>query len=141
MPHTAALGDLVAQLHTNETLQSAFQSNPASALEPFDVTGHEHDAVVTRDLDDLVAIGVASTIEELPEVLRGTRADEPHWNVPEHLRDRLEWIRRRIPDLMDRNPHPAIPRIPPQPGPGPGPHVPFPGPKPPGPGPDPTPDG
>lgn len=140
MAHTAALGQLIEQLDTDENLKDAFRSNPANALEPFDVTGHEHDAVVTRDLDDLVAIGAAASIEALPEVLRGTRADGPHFNVPEALRDRLEWIRRRIPDLMDRNPHPSIPRIPPQPGPGPGPHVPFPGPKP-GPGPDPTPDG
>lgn len=130
MAHTAALGQLIQQLDSDTSLQDAFRTNPSNALEPFDVTSHEHDAVVTRDLDDLVALGVASSIEELPEVLRGTREEGPHYNVPEHLRDRLDWIRRRIPHLM----HPR-PRVPDE-GPPPPPEPPDPGP-----GPDPTPGG
>ena len=137
MSHTAALGQLIQQLDTDTTVQDAFRSDPAGAVAGFEMTDHERDAVLTRDLDDLVAIGAAPSIDALPEVLRGTRADGPHLNLPDHLLDRLDRIRNRLPDLLGRNPRPDIPRVPPQPEPGPSPG-PNPGPRP---GPDPTPDG
>lgn len=134
MAHTAALADLIQQLHTDTTLQDKFKQDPAGTIEPFDISSHEHDAVATRDLDDLVAVGVAHSIEELPEVLRGTREEEPHSELPDHLRERIDRIRLDLHHLFDRHPHPGIP-LQPEPGPVPGP-TPLPRP-----GPDPAPGG
>jgi hypothetical protein len=136
MPATDDLVDLLNQLRTNATLQAAFRSSPSAALESFDLTAHERDAVMTRDLDDFVALGVVASISELPEVLRGERAAGGSW-----LLRQVETLRRGVRDLLDRRrPLPTrfdVPRPRPQPGPpqpGPPRPEPRPGPDPPGPG-------
>jgi hypothetical protein len=117
MAHTDALGDFIEKLHTDTDLQEKFKSDPAEALEDFEVTHHEHDAVITRDLDDLVAVGVAHEIAALPEVLRGDARD-PEPRLPDHLLDRLERIEANILHLFEHTtPQPKFP-VPPRPGPG-----------------------
>jgi hypothetical protein len=132
MPATDALVQLLAQLRTNSGLQAAFLANPSAAVQDFDLTAHERDAVVTRDLDDFVALGVVSSISELPAVLRGEPGGS--W-MPDWLRRLLDrFIRRNRGPHVDPRPRPGpIPR--PLPGPPQRPH-----PRP-GPGPDPPPDG
>ncbi len=116
MAHTEALGEFIQKLHTDTDLQQKFQSDPSEALEGFEVTHHEHDAVITRDLDDLVAVGVAGAIADLPPVLRGDHEEEPEL-LPDHLRIRLERIEANILHLMEHTiPQPRIPDVP---GPGP----------------------
>jgi hypothetical protein len=131
MPATDDLVDLLNQLWTNATLQAAFRSSPSAALESFDLTAHERDAVITRDLDDFVALGVVASISELPEVLRGERVAGGSW-----LLHQVDTLRRGVRELLDRRrPLPTrfdVPRPGPQPGP-PRPE-PRPGPDPPGPG-------
>ncbi|HEX8645857.1 MAG TPA: hypothetical protein VF715_03085 [Thermoleophilaceae bacterium] len=115
MAHTDALGNLLQQLHTDTNLQEAFKSNPANAVEAFDLTHHEEDAVVSRDLDDLVAVGAVGAIADLPEVLRGDhREEEP--DLPRHLLDRLERIEANILHLFEHTtPQPKVPPVPPGP--------------------------
>jgi hypothetical protein len=114
MAHTDALGDLIQQLHTDTDLQEKFKTNPGEAVEPFDLTHHEEDAVITRDLDDLVAVGVVSEIADLPEVLRGDH-QEPEPDLPNHLIARLERIEANILHLFEHTtPQPKFP-IPPRP--------------------------
>jgi hypothetical protein len=109
MAHTDALGEFIQKLHTDTDLQQKFESDPAKALEGFDVTHHEHDAVITRDLDDLVAVGVTHAISELPPVLRGECEDEPE-RLPDHLRVRLERIEANILHLLEHTtPRPETP--------------------------------
>jgi hypothetical protein len=136
MAATDALVQLLADLRFNTTLQAAFTQDPSTAVEDYALTGHERDAVVTRDLDDFVALGLVSSISELPPVLRGGGPITPR--LPDWLRRLLDRILRR----GDRGPH-----VDPRPGPGPLPDPapqPHPGPAPlpdprPGPGPGPTP--
>jgi hypothetical protein len=119
MAHTDALGELIQKLHTDNDLQEKFKSDPAEAIEPFDLTHHEEDALITRDLDDFVAVGVVGSIAELPEVLRGERGEEPEPDLPDHLRLRLERIEANILHLLEHaTPQPKFP-VPPRPGPGP----------------------
>jgi len=127
MAATGALVQLLADLRTNPALQAAFVQNASTAVEDYELTGHERDAVVTRDLDDFVALGLVSSISDLPAVLRGGAPTGPR--VPEWLRRLLDWLRGR-----GRGSEPA-----PHPGPGP---LPDPNPRPrprPGPIPDPRP--
>lgn len=145
MPATDALVQLLADLRTDTALQAAFTQNPGVAVEDYDLTGHERDAVVTRDLDDFVALGLVSSISQLPPVLRGGGPSSSPW-LPEWLRRLLDRILRRrgggphvdprpgpgpLPDPAPQ-PHPGPAPVPdPRPGPGPGPR---PGPDPPPPG-------
>jgi hypothetical protein len=85
---TDDLGTLLQQLHTSSTLQNAYRSNPAQAVQAFDLTAHERDAVVSKDLDDFVALGVVQTIWQLPAVMRG--------DATPTIRDRLLQLRLRI---------------------------------------------
>jgi hypothetical protein len=140
---TDDLVQLLAQLRTNTGLQAAFLANPSAAVQDFELTAHERDALVTRDLDDFVALGVVTSISQLPAVLRGEHEPRPagSW-MP-------EWLRKLIDRLLNRGggphvdprPRPGpLPRPGPGPGPGPGPRPgPRPGPDPP-PGPRPGPD-
>ena len=132
---TDDLEQLLEQLATNQQLIARFEQNRANAVAPFDLTHHEREAVVTRDLDDFVELGIVDAIEDLPPVLRGERAG----GIPglasgifDRLKPLIDRIRRTIPGLPD----PPIP--PPDPGPVP---PPGPGPVPrPNPGPTPGPD-
>jgi hypothetical protein len=138
--YTDDLAELVDRLRTDAGLQNVFRGDPMAATQGFALTPHERDAVVTRDLDDLVAIGLVWSIWELPEVLTGPR--------PGGLAGRLLWLRLRlrIPPPPDFEPTPR-----PRPDPGPLPEPPRPGPRPrpqpprpvpgPRPGPDPPPPG
>jgi len=119
---------LYSRLAGDANVQAQYRADPSAAVAGYDLTAHEHDAIVTKDLDDLVALGLAPTIEALPEVVRGTRSPQPPGP--------------RRPDLgrpgLERPPGgPEIPR--PRPRPMPGPPDPRPdGPRPrPRPGPDP----
>ena len=135
----AVTDDLVVvmgRLRTDAALQASFRANPGTAVENFALTAHERDALVTRDLDDFVALGVVGSIAELPAVLRGEPATGS-WITNLWLRLKLELQR-----LTQRGPRPQVdPRPRPRPGPDPIPD-PRPGPDPtpePGPGPDPRP--
>jgi Aromatic-ring-opening dioxygenase LigAB, LigA subunit len=139
MAYTTALGQLVQQLHTDTTLQNAFAANPSAVAGDFDLTSHEHDAVVTRDCNDLVALGVANSISALPDVMCPDRAPT---TGPGSVIDRLRReLGSRLPSIFDRIPRPRPPGPrprPPEPGPFPGPNPqprpgPTPGPDPPGP--------
>jgi hypothetical protein len=131
MAYTAALGQLIQQLRTDTALQNAYRASAQAVLDDFDLTPHEHDAVMTRDHDDLVALGVVSSISDLPEVLRGGARDPgvklPGGSLVDRLRDLLENVANRLPRPFNRLPIPRRP-APPEPGPGP-----APGPDPPGP--------
>jgi aromatic-ring opening dioxygenase LigAB LigA subunit len=147
MAATGALVQLLADLRTDTALQAAFVQNASAAVQDYEITAHERDAVVTRDLDDFVALGVVSSISQLPLVLRGGTPTGPR--LPEWLRKLLDRLRGR-----GRGPGPAphprpgplpdpVPPPGPRPGPGPDPlpgRDPRPGPRP-GPGPDPPPPG
>jgi hypothetical protein len=142
MSATDDLTLLLERLRTDTALQAGFRADPVAATERFELTGHERDAVVTHDCDDLVALGVVSSITQLPDVLECPRRS-PLALLLERLRERLR--RRRglppridpdpgpwpIPDLLPEPPRPR-PRPEPRPGPGPRPG-PRPGPDPPGP--------
>lgn len=115
MAVTGELVTLLQQLRTNTTLQNQYRANPAQAVEDFELTAHERDAVVSKDLDDFVALGVVSTIWELPAVMRG--------DMTPTIFDRLLQLRLRLQRLV-RFRVPAGPTPPdpgPFPGPGPGP--------------------
>jgi hypothetical protein len=140
MAITDDLVQLLNRLRTDTGLQATFLSNPSAALQSYQLTGHERDAVITRDLDDLVAIGAAASIADLPGVLRGERADRPlgggGW-----LSRQVEALRQAMRGLIERRPIPGRPEVPrPRPRPGPPRPEPRPGPDPPRPGPRPGPD-
>lgn len=103
MAHTDHLGELLEKLHTDESLQEQFKSNPEEALASFELTHHERDAVITRDLDDLVAIHAVWSIDELPEALRGEH-EEPHYNAPDHMHYRIG----RIKHFLGRDDSPEV---------------------------------
>ena len=122
------------QLHNNQALIDDFRTNAANAIAPFTLTDHERRAFVLKASSDFLALGVVDSVNELPEVLRGTRA--PGGPISQGLIDRIRNAFGRLP-LVDRVPRPPI-RIPiPRPGPdpprGPDPPGPTPGPDPPGP--------
>src|SRR3954468_9824317 len=121
MAATDALMQLLADLRTQTAWQTAFVQNASAAVQDYELTGHERDAVLTRDLDDFVALGLVSSISELPAVLRGGSPTGPR--LP-------EWLRRLIDLLRGRGrgpepvPHPGpwpLPDPSPRPGPRPGP--------------------
>ena len=129
------------QLHNNQALIDEFRANPSNAIAPFALTGHERRAFVLKASSDFVALGVVDSVNELPEVLRGTRA--PGGPISQSILDRIRAAISRLP-LVDRFPRPPVrfpiprprPGTPPGPVPGPGP-----GPDPPGPTPGPDPPG
>jgi hypothetical protein len=154
-PGVSATDDLILlldRLRTDHTLQAQFRANPRAAVADFELTPHERDAVITRDLDDFVALGVVSSISELPEALRGTRGGPTVvdvWaGVARELRDILTRFSTAVlnPQPRPQPPRPEPPRPeppgpeprprpePPDPRPGPDPPGPRPGPDPPGPG-------
>ena len=141
---TAHLGLLLDELQTNQALRTDFVANPANAIAPFQLTAHERHAVLKRDCDDFVALGVVSTTADLPDVLGCPDGGGGGGGVD--ISDLLDAIRARLEGILDRVPgldRPIPPIPPPDPGPipppGPGP---LPGPRPtprPGPRPGPTP--
>jgi hypothetical protein len=94
MSTTPGLAALIGQLRTDSALQASFATNPSAAIVGFEMTGHERHAVVTRDADDLVAIGAVSSASELPGVLRPAPAPAPG------VFDRLLQLRLRIQRLI-----------------------------------------
>jgi hypothetical protein len=125
---------LFDRLHHQPVVQQAYLADPAQAVSGYELTTHERDAVISKDLDDLVALGLAPSIGELPEVVRGTRAPGQPGLSPgliERIRAALAKALGRAPGIDRRPDRPDIPRPRPRPEPGPGP-----GPRP-GPGPDP----
>lgn len=136
---------LLERLRTDHTLQTQFRANPRSAVADFDLTPHERDAVITRDLDDFVALGVVSSISELPEALRGTRGGPSVVDVWAGVARELRDIIARFSEgLLNPRPKPDRPRPQPprpEPRPRPEPPGPRPGPDPPGPRPGPDPPG
>ncbi|HEX8645856.1 MAG TPA: hypothetical protein VF715_03080 [Thermoleophilaceae bacterium] len=77
MTYTPALGEFFQRLGTDAALQRTYQLNPARAADGFKLTSHEREAVVTADLDGLVVVGAAPTVEQLPAVVRNTSAPGP----------------------------------------------------------------
>jgi hypothetical protein len=139
MPVTDDLVQLLDRLRSDQTLIAQFRTSPGTAIQDFEITAHERDAVVTRDLDDFVALGVVSSISQLPEVLRGTRGGL-RTGLIDRIKQFLKSIlqRERVPQPVPRpRPMPDPPpgtRPGPTPDPGPGPRPrPTPGPDPPGP--------
>jgi hypothetical protein len=117
MPATDDLVTLLNHLRTNSSLISRYSANPSTAVADYDLTAHERDAVVTRDLDDFVALGVVSSIQELPPVMRGEVTVIPGSS----LARAIERLRRSVGRLVriGRGPQgPDIPRPRPNP-PGP----------------------
>lgn len=142
MAVTPGMAQLSEQLHTNQTLRAQYQANPAQAVAPFDLTSHERDAVVTKDCDDLVAIGLAANQSQLPTVLGcgGAAGIPPDLlkQIIDALKGLLTPIRevpKRLPDRPDL-PFPGFRRRPPRPDPRPGPRPPGPTPGPDPPKPD-----
>jgi hypothetical protein len=124
------------QLHNNQTLINAFRANPSNAIAPFTLTAHERRAFVQKASNDFLALGVVDSVNELPEVIRGTRAPgSRNPNILDRIRDAVVNTARPVLDRLPRPPlRMPIPR--PRPGTPPGP-VPGPGPGPDPPGPDP----
>ena len=147
MSATDDLAQLLTDLRTNTGLQAAFVANPSGAVQNYDLTAHERDAVVTRDLDDFVALGLVASISELPAVLRGGPVGPAGPSLPAWLRRLIDRILgRRGGPHVDPRPRPGpLPDPRPLPGHGPGPlpvPEPVPDPRPgPRPGPDPPPPG
>jgi hypothetical protein len=131
---TDDLVQLLARLGTDGALQTSFRANPGTAIQHFDLTGHERDAVISRDLDDFVALGVVNSISELPAVLRGESEPRPlyggSWFARQLEALRQALLRLRRPILRSPNvpiPRPLPPRPdPPRPDPRPGPDPPGP---------------
>lgn len=124
MAVTAELTRLLDKLRTDAALQASFRADPATAAEGFALTPHERDAVVTQDLDDFVALGVVTSIDQLPPVLRG----EPPAPVqpPAIQGGGWGWLARQFAQLREAVLRIRLPGIPPRgpdppPGPGPGP--------------------
>jgi hypothetical protein len=135
---------LLSELHTNQTLRADFVTNPANAIAPFQLTGHERHAVLKRDCDDFVALELVASTGDLPDLFGCPGGGGGR---PGSLEDLLDAIRARLEDLLERRPRiPGFdPPRPPEPGPDPGPVPPpgpgpLPGPRPPGPRPTPGPD-
>jgi hypothetical protein len=131
---------LFDRLHNHVPTQNAFLADAKQAIEAFDLTAHERDAVLTRDCDDLVAIGLAQTTAGLPDVLGCPGVPQLSNDILERLRRVLAEVvqpLRRIPERLPDLPVPGFPRRPvpprPEPRPGPDPPGPTPGPDPPGP--------
>jgi hypothetical protein len=131
---------LMNRLRTDPVTQEAFRQDRAQAIAGYDLTGHERDAILTRDCDDLVALGLASNTAGLPDVLDCPGFQRP--TVAPGILDRLTGgIGDLIRPIRDRLPIPDRLRLPrpfgPRPTP-PGPKPPDPEPRPrPTPGPDP----
>ncbi len=93
-------------------MQQDFLDNPSGAVAPFELTRHERDALVTRDCDDLRALGITN----LPSVLGcpppsgGPRRSD----FTGGLKDRLEKLLGRGPKKPDLD----FPQQPPGPDPG-----------------------
>jgi hypothetical protein len=138
---TGHLELLFDELRTNQGLRAEFVTNPANAIAPFELTGHERHAVIKRDCDDFVALEIVSSTSQLPDVLGCPGGGGGGVDIS----DLLDAVRARLEELVDWRPRipgrePPFPPKPdpePEPRPGPGP---FPGPRPrPGPRPGPTP--
>ena len=113
---------LVDRLRTDSAFIASFQANAPAAIQGYELTPHERDAVITRDSDDFVALGVVSSISQLPPALGGsTTSSQLSWLLKLKLR-LLQKLRIRRPTIREPRPKGPFP-----PGPGPGP--------PPGPGP------
>ena len=140
MAVTSAMRELFDKLYNDTATQNQYRANPSFAVADYDLTAHERDAIVTKDLDDLVELGLADSVAALPEVLRGTRVPGPSqgggWGW---LASIVENARRAAERLPFELPRPSIPR--PGPRPRPGPPGPRPEPNPPGPRPGPDPPG
>jgi hypothetical protein len=124
MAVTAELTQLFDKLRTDAAVQASFRTNPATATEGFALTAHERDAVVSRDLDDFVALGVVASIDQLPAVLRGEPAGPA---VPPVVRGggwgwlaaQVERLRQALRNVRIGGPPRPGPDPPPGPGPGP----------------------
>jgi hypothetical protein len=136
MAFSPGMGQLFEQLRSNQTLREQFEQSPAQAVAPFELTPHERDAVVTRDCDDLVAIGLAPRQSALPSVLDCGGGPQIPQSVLDAIRDRLSTVLGPVRDVPGRLPNLPIPGLRPrpprpEPRPGPDPPGPTPGPDPP----------
>ena len=141
MAVTEDMALLFDRLRNHAPTQQAFAANRAQAIAEYELTAHERDAVLTSDCDDLVALGLASSVDGLPDALDCPPFVRPGLdpNILDRLAgalaDALRPIRDRIPfpDRLELPPpfrrRPVPPR-PPEPRPGPDP---TPGPDPPDP--------
>jgi hypothetical protein len=77
MSYSPALGELFERLNTDTAFQQTYRMSPTRAVEGFKLTSHEREAIVTTDLDGLVVVGAASSVEALPAVVRTTSEPGP----------------------------------------------------------------
>jgi hypothetical protein len=112
LAHTDALAELIQQLHTDQSLQGQFKASPQDVCDQYELTPHEHDAMVDRDCEDLVALGVADSVSDLPKVLGcgggGQRGPESDFgdSLADRLKGLLQGLRNRLPKVFDRLPIP-----------------------------------
>jgi Aromatic-ring-opening dioxygenase LigAB, LigA subunit len=107
LAHTAALGELIQQLHTDQALQEQFKASPQDVCDQYELTAHEHDAMVDRDCDDLVGLGVADSAADLPDALGcGRRGPDFGDSLVDRLKAILQGLRNRLPKVFDRLPIP-----------------------------------
>jgi hypothetical protein len=122
---TPALDQVLAKLHNDMAFRQSFIANAESALATFQLTGHERHALVIRQIDYFVALGIVDATSELPPPLRpaGGTAPTTGPRVPQSVLDRLRATIDRL--VLRRPPRPPVerprPRPQPPPGPGPGP--------------------
>jgi hypothetical protein len=95
---TPQLTQLLADLRTDQDLQRRFRSDPKDALSGYKITAHERDALVSRDLDDLVTLGVADSFDQLPDVVQedpATGDSGPQGNLDRLMRE-INSLRERL---------------------------------------------
>ena len=142
MAVTDEMALLMNRLRSDPVTRAAFQQDPEQAIAGYDLTGHERDAILTRDCDDLVALGLAANVGGLPDVLDCPEPRRP--TLAPGILDRLTGgvgdLIRPIRDLLpipdrlrlprpwggSRPPGPRPPDPDPTPGPTPGPDPPDP---------------
>jgi hypothetical protein len=77
LSYSPGLARLFEMLRTDSAVQNAYRASPQAVVDEYGLTSHERDALLTKDLDDFVGIGVAADIAELPPVVVGPRAKGP----------------------------------------------------------------
>lgn len=136
---TDHMAELFDRLRNDAAFRNQFSANREQAIAEYELTGHERDAVLTSDCDDLVALGLASSVSGLPSVLDCPERRRPGLSpgVIDRIRDRIDDVIRPIRDRVPlppvelpppfrRRPEPPQPRPRPRPGPTPGPDPPDP---------------
>ena len=120
---TSALDQVLSKLHNDLAFRQSFIADAEGALAGYELTGHERNSLVRRQINDFVALGIVDTVSQLPPPLRpeGGRPPTGGIRVPLSVLDRVRAAIREL--ILRRPPRPPFdrPRPGPQPPPGPGP--------------------